>query len=605
MFKLQNISKAYGNYHALKNVNLTIHPGEIHGLAGVNGSGKSTLLNILSGQPIIHQTGGFSGEIIFKDHKDQSPVNKDQSPVNKNQSPVNKNQSPVKSQTPTNRSLSESERLLNFSSPKEAMLLGIGMVHQEFALLSTLTVAENITLTREKIIPFTEKLFGKNFACIDEKINTQTASSILESIGISIPEDMVTGSLSVSTRQFIEIAREMSRQDLTLLLLDEPTAVLNKTEAEKFMGAVRKIADRGTSILYVSHRIEELVSLCDRITVLRGGEVAGSLSNNDINNDKSLNKISHLMVGGSVAKTKRLRKLSANAKTKKLRRLSANKNIHAEKNHSQSIIITSNFTVDKPGDALNGLDLTVHKGEILGITGLSGHGRNALGAGIMGLYPTSGKLTLYDDQITLHDHERYDQKRVRRTEMARKMIKKNIWLVPEDRRNLGLLMDHSIMDNITFASMQNKNMFSISNGAKRFIPAFMRFQDKTACRKHAQKFVDELDIKCSSIDQKAGELSGGNQQKVCIAAALTMQPDILFVSEPTRGIDIAGKEAILTLLVKAHETFGMTIIISSGELEELKRICDRIAVVYEGRLFDVFTPDTSDDEFALAFSGLR
>ena len=211
----------------------------------------------------------------------------------------------------------------------------------------------------------------------------------------------------------------------------------------------------------------------------------------------------------------------------------------------------------------------------------------------MGLNPTSGICKIYGKDI--------GDIRKNRSEDIRRLI----WLVPEERRTLGLLMDHSIMENITFPAIHNKKMFINYNGLSHFIPDCLKFLNKTACRKHAQKFVDELDIKCSSIDQKAGELSGGNQQKVCIAAALTMQPDILFVSEPTRGIDIAGKEAILNLLVKAHENLGMTIIISSGELEELKRICDRIAVLYEGRLFDVFTPDTSDEEFALAFSGLR
>ncbi|MBF0413511.1 MAG: sugar ABC transporter ATP-binding protein [Desulfamplus sp.] len=567
MFQLKNISKAYGKHYALKNINLTIHSGEIHGVAGVNGSGKSTLLNILSGQPIIQETGGFSGEILFKD------------------------QSPIKAQTPKNKSFNQMERVLNLTSPKEANSMGIGMVHQEFALFSTLTVSENITLTREKVIPFTQKLFGKNLACIDEKANNQTASSILESIGIAISEDMVTGTLSVSTRQFVEIAREMSREDLTLLLLDEPTAVLNKSESDRLMGAVRKIADRGVAILYVSHRIEELISLCDKITVLRGGEVIETVSREDlkkdikedinknaVNYDAALKKISRLMVGGSVVK---------------IRRKSENNNISLLNNKNEIAVNTSAFIVDKPGDQIKSLNLTIYKGEIFGITGLSGHGRNALGAGLMGLNPTSGICKIYGKDI--------EDIRKNRSEDVRRLI----WLVPEDRRTLGLLMDHSIMDNITFPAIQNKKMFIRCQGLSRFIPDFLKFPDRAACCKHAQKFVDELDIKCSSIDQKAGELSGGNQQKVCIAAALTMQPDILFVSEPTRGIDIAGKEAILNLLVKANENLGMTIIISSGELEELKRICDRVAVVYEGRLFDVFTPDTSDEVFALAFSGLR
>lgn len=585
MFELKNISKSYGSYCALKDVNITIHTGEIHGLAGVNGSGKSTLLNILSGQAIIGKTGGFSGEILFKDN-------------------------------------SLEKKTVTFLSPKDAISLGIGMVHQEFALLSTLTVAENITLTREKTIPFTAKLLGRSFACIDQRADIATATSVLNSIATHKPGEArsdgevgqpfmdihagtITGDLSVGMRQFVEIAREMSRSDLTLLLLDEPTAVLNKAEAEQLMGAVRQIAARGTSILYVSHRIEELISLCDRITVLKGGEVAGGVEKSDLtgNITHDIKKISRLMVGGSVIKTRR-------AAVNRATGTPPDKGGSLTGSLSTPAITTCNFTVDKPGDPLKGLDLTIFKGEIIGITALSGHGRNALGAGIMGLHPTGGQLTLCGEKITLSDSET----------RSKKMIEKNIWLVPEDRRTHGLLMDHSIAENITFAAVQNKKMFVkksslpfmekfiqkiISNSGFEFLSAFITSPDNRACKNHALSCVKELDIQCSSLLQKTGELSGGNQQKVCIAAALTMEPDILFVSEPTRGIDIAGKEAILNMLVKAHQKLGMTIIISSGELDELRRICDRIAVIYQGRLFDIFPPDTGEEEFALAFSGLR
>jgi len=584
VFELKNISKSYGSYCALKDVNITIHTGEILGLAGVNGSGKSTLLNILSGQAIIGKTGGFSGEILFKDN-------------------------------------SLEKKTVTFLSPKDAISLGIGMVHQEFALLSTLTVAENITLTRENTIPFTEKVLGRSLACIDEEADIATATSVLNSIATHKPGEAridgevapfmdihpgtITGDLSVGMRQFVEIAREMSRSDLTLLLLDEPTAVLNKAETEQLMGAVRQIAARGTSILYVSHRIEELISLCDRITVLKGGEVAGSVEKSDLtgNITHDIKKISRLMVGGSVIKTRR-------AAVKRAAETPPDKGGSVTGSWSRPAITTYNFTVDKPGDPLKGLDLTIFKGEIIGITALSGHGRNALGAGIMGLHPTGGQLTLYGEKITLSDSEG----------VSKKMIEKNIWLVAEERRTHGLLMDHSIAENITFAAIQNKKMFVkksslpfmkkfiqqiISNSGFEFLSAFITSPDNEACKNHALSCVKELDIQCSSVFQKTGELSGGNQQKVCIAAALTMEPDILFVSEPTRGIDIAGKEAILNLLVKAHQKLGMTIIISSGELDELRRICDRIAVIYQGRLFDIFPPDTGEEEFALAFSGLR
>lgn len=562
-FKLQNISKSYGSHDALKDINLTIHQGEIHGLAGLNGSGKSTLLNILSGQPGIHQTGGFSGKFFFKDQE------------------------------------------LVLSSPKQAIRSGIGMVHQEFALFSTLSVEENITLTREKSIRFTERLLGHNLACIDRKSNIATAVEMLESIGVLqnsacdlygqsiqdlqartdeiIHPESLTGTLSVSMRQFVEIAREMSRQDLILLLLDEPTAVLNKEESINLMAAVKKIAARGVSVIYVSHRIEEMVSLCDKVTVLRSGKIVGSLKRKENNKDIAIKKISRLMVGKDVIKAKRdpLDKGMAASV------IDPPCNEVHKKNGDTIIITTSGFTVNKPGDRLNGLDLTIYKGEILGITGLSGHGRNALAPGIMGVHPTEGRISIYGKDITLSDHRN----------IARRMIDQNLWIVPEERQSLGLLMNHSIMENITFGAIHNKNMFT-----RGF--SFFRTPDRSSCIMHAMDQVRNLDIQCRSIFQKTGELSGGNQQKVCIAAALTMSPDILFISEPTRGIDIAGKEAILKMLMKTHQDLGMTIIISSGELDELKRICDRIAIIYQGRLFDIFTPDRSDYDFAMAFSGL-
>ncbi|MBF0469728.1 MAG: sugar ABC transporter ATP-binding protein, partial [Desulfamplus sp.] len=370
---------------------------------------------------------------------------------------------------------------------------------------------------------------------------------------------------------------------------------------------------------------------------------AGTLDKDDIKTEGMdhngvIQKISRLMVGGSVVKTRRgnrgAREDRGTREDRSTRENRAKGAVYQNspainrKMRQTAVITTSDFRVDKPGDSLKGLDLTVHKGEILGITGLSGHGKNAIGAGIMGLHPAGGRLTLYGEDmilsvprastsggtLALNKHSSSCRNR------SQTMISKNVWLVPEDRSTLGLLLDHSIVDNITFAAIQNKKRFArklslpfsvpfidkILSGSKmEFISSLLVFPDTRACIEYSCQCVRELDIKCSSVFQKAGELSGGNQQKVCIAAAVTMSPDILFVSEPTRGIDISGKEAILDLLLKAQENLGMTIIVSSGELDELRRICDRIAIIYQGRLFDIFTPDRSEEDFARAFSGLR
>lgn len=518
MLELRNISKTFGAFHALKSVSLAIRPGEIHGLVGANGSGKSTLLNIISGQRIIHDTGGFRGELLYEN---------------------------------------EPRR---FASPGHAIGAGIGMVHQEFALIPGLSVSENISLTGEKIIEFSRKFLGNDLACINRSANKANASAILRRMGIDLDPGLDTGNLSVSMKQFVEIAREFNRDRLKLLLLDEPTAVLGTDDAARLMDAVKGIAEHGTAVLYVSHRLEEIVSFCDRVTVLRNGEVAGSLDKKQ----NGIKALSDLMVGEKVIKTNRT----------------------PMKASEKPVIQFSSFSVEKPGDRLESLDLAVFKGEILGITSLSGHGRTAIGPGIMGICPSGGSVILHGK--ALHANQ------------PLKMIKKNIWMLPEDRRGEGLLADHSIMENMTFTAIQTQKKFI----RKTPVP-FISFPDEKKCRAYAESCIEALDINCRSVFQKVRELSGGNQQKVCIANALSMTPDILFVNDPTRGIDIAAKESILGLLVNAHATHGMTLVISSGELEELRRICDRIVVLYRGRLFDVLSPDRNEKDFILACSGIR
>jgi simple sugar transport system ATP-binding protein len=325
------------------------------------------------------------------------------------------------------------------------------------------------------------------------------------------------------------------------------------------MGAVRAMAAKGTAVIYVSHRLEEIVFLCEHVTVLRNGEIAARLNGKE----SSVNRLSKLMTGEKVDMTIR----------------------RPEKKAETPAIQLKAFKVEKPGDGLEGLDLTIFKGEIFGVTSLSGHGRTALGPGIMGFYPTKGEVSLNG--------------RPMRSRNPLGMIRESLWMVSEERRTDGLLLDHTIMENITFPANQAHGEFL----RKTWIP-FLSFPDKKRSQLHTRDCIKALDIRCRSPFQKAGELSGGNQQKICIAGALSVNPKILIVNDPTRGIDIAAKESILKLLVQAHQRNGMTLVVISGELGELKRICDRIAVIYKGKLFGVFSPDRDENDLVLACSGI-
>ena len=526
MLSLNSITKHYNGFTALDGVNLEIKPGRIHGLVGLNGSGKTTLMGIVSGQAVIHKTGGFSGVFEF-DGKPRC-----------------------------------------FTRPSQAAAAGIGMVHQEFALIPGMDGTDNISLSRECVKPWT-RLFGKDLALIDRRGNRALARKILDGLCPDLSPDHVCHRLPVAMKQFVEVARELNRSPLKLLLLDEPTAVLGPGDADRLMDAVRQTAQRGVAVLYVSHRLEEVAACCHEVTVLRNGRVAGSLSHNPENlKERSafVSRLSGLVTG----KGRSFGGGCAPGRT----------------SDRIPLLEVKNLEVDKAGDRLTHLDLTIFKGEILGITSLSGHGRTALAPGLFGLCPSRGQILFKQRPLARLSPEQ--------------MIANRIWMLPEDRREQGILADHSILENMTFAPVQSGRNF-IKTGP---LP-FLKTCDHTGCRAYARQSVKDLSIQCRSIYQKAGELSGGNQQKVCMAHAMAMAPDLLFVGDPTRGIDIAAKESVLTLLSRAREEKGTTLVISSGEVAELKRICDRIAVFYNGKLFEILDPKQDEADFNRACAGQR
>jgi simple sugar transport system ATP-binding protein len=518
VLSIREISKSYGNIKILKSIDLNVHKGEIHGLVGANGSGKSTLLNILFGNSLIKNTGGYQGEIFLN------------------------------------------EKRIRIKTSEDALNNGIGMIHQESTLISELTVEENIKLGREKVFNLTQKLFGSDLACINFKKNSHEVKYVLESLELKVDPGTYLKQLPLSQKQFIEIAREIDKENLKLLLLDEPTAVLNRQDVQKLFKELRVLAQKGIGMIFVSHRLDEIIELCDRVTVLRDGEITASY----VRDEFSPEKIARDMVGHEVVQTKRIG------------------NIH----QGAPVLEFKEFSVFMPGEQLENLNLTIYEGEILGITSLSGHGKLAVGNGVMGLYQTTGKILLRGLELN-YTH-------------VSEIIAKGISFIPEDRRNIGLLLKHSILDNIIVTAMQVNNSFLFP-----FFCKSLSWPIKKKAVAHVQACIQQFEVKCNNCYQSVEELSGGNQQKVCIARTLAISPDILFIAEPTRGIDLGAKEIVLDMLVKRNEINGNTIIIASSELDELKRICDRIVVLYEGRVSAVLSPQSDDMEFALAFSGIE
>lgn len=514
---MKNISKEFSGNRVLKDINIEVKKGEIHAIIGENGAGKSTLMNILFGMPVIASTGGFEGKIELED------------------------------------------KPIDIKSPHEAMDYGIGMVHQEFMLIPGYTITENIKINREITKKNAiSKILSKQLEDIDFEAMNKDARIALNKLDMTIEEYAIVAGLSVGLMQFIEIAREIDKTGLKLLVFDEPTAVLTESEAENLIKAIKKIADTGIAVLFISHRLDEIMSVAHRVTILRDGELVATKDVKDTN----VIEVAKLMVGREIyIKRKETEIIERRAET---------------------ILNIKGLHVNMPGEKVNGLNLEVNKGEILGIGGLAGQGKIGIANGIMGVYPTAGEIIFNGKQIKLND--------------TRNSLELKLGFVSEDRRGVGLLLDESIEMNIAFTHMQINDGF-----IKKIGP--ISYKNKKEIRKHANSMIKELDIRCTSPAQYVGRLSGGNQQKVCLARALTLSPDLLFVSEPTRGIDIGAKKIVLDLLLKLNKEYGMTIVMTSSELSELRTICDRIVIISKGKDEGILAPDATDEEFGLTMSG--
>ena len=519
LLQFRNVSKSYYGNSVLSGINFEVKKGEIHALIGENGAGKSTLMNILFGMPVITSTGGYEGDVLIDGKK------------------------------------------IAFKSPHEAMYAGIGMVHQEFMLIPGFTITENIKINREITAPNpVSRILGKRLETLDMIRMNADARKALDQLDMGIDEFIMVAGLPVGHMQFVEIAREIDKTGIKILVFDEPTAVLTETEARNLLAAVKKLAAKGIGIVFISHRLDEIIGVADRVTVLRDGEL---VTTKDVKDTNAV-EIASLMIG---------RKVAINRVQSEGRRVSDDVFMSIEDLH-----------VGMPGEMVKGIDLKIKKGEIVGIGGLAGQGKLGIANGVMGTYPSRGEVVFNGKRLNLDD--------------PHATIASGIGFVSEDRKGVGLLLNESIELNIAFTAMQVGNKFLKKSGP-------FRFQDDAEIRRHALKMIKELDIRCESPVQHAGALSGGNQQKVCVARALTQDPIFLFVSEPTRGIDIGAKKLILDLLLKLNEEHGMTIVMTSSELAELRSICDRIVIVCEGKIGGVLPPDASDADFGLMMSGSR
>jgi len=520
LLEFKNISKIYSGNQVLKDVSFDIRAGEIHALLGENGAGKSTLMNILFGMPVIHSTGGFAGELALEGEK------------------------------------------VDILSPFDAMALGIGMVHQEFMLIPGFTITENIKLNREiekenVLNSITSRLFGKRMKTLDRKQMNKDARKALDKLEMSIEEFTFVQGLPIGYMQFVEIAREIDKEGMKVLVLDEPTAVLTESEAEHLLKAMRTIAQSGIAIVFISHRLNEITAVADRVTILRDGELVVTKEVKDTN----ALEIAEYMVG---------RKVSIDRASDEVRQLS-----------DEIVLSVKDLHVAMPNENVKGVSFEVKKGEVFGIGGLAGQGKLGIANGIMGLYESKGEVVLSGKSMQLGK--------------TKAMLSAGVAFVSEDRKGVGLLIEESIEDNIMFTAMSIHSEFLNS----------MRLSDKRAIREHAKKMITDLDIRCTSEKQHTGRLSGGNQQKVCVARALTQKPTVLFVSEPTRGIDIGAKKLILDLLLELSQKQGMTIIMTSSELAELCSICDRVAIICEGEMTGILPPDAPATHFGLMMSGIK
>ena len=517
---MRNISKDFYGNQVLADINFAIQPGEILGLVGENGAGKTTLVKILFGMEEIHQPGGYGGEVFLNGKR------------------------------------------VRYTTPFDALADGIGMVHQEFSLLPDFTASENILLNREpKNRTLVSEVFGDRLDRIDRKEMRERSQRAIAKLGVDLDGEMLVSEMPVVYKQFTEIARELSKDEIKLLVLDEPTAVLTEREADILLSAMRNLAAEGIAIIFISHRLQEVIDVCDTVMVMRDGVIVQNVPSTDL----TIHEVAKWMVGREVGQKIVDRNFSYEEKP--------------------VILSLKNLWVDMPGETVKDVSLDIYKGEILGIGGLAGQGKLGIPNGAMGLFPAGGEVIFEGETIPLNQ--------------PRQFLNAGMAFVSEDRRGVGLLLDEPLDWNIAFTAMQIQDKY-----LKKLLGGLISWRNEKEIEAVARKYIEALDIKCTGTKQITKELSGGNQQKICLGKAFAVEPKLLFVSEPTRGIDIGAKSLVLDTIRHYNEELGVTIVMISSELEELRSVCDRIAIITNGKVAGILPPKTDAAHFGVLLVGV-
>lgn len=480
ILEMKNIVKKFGHVRALDGVNLKIHRGEIHALCGENGAGKSTLMNVLSG---LYSYGSYEGDIVYN------------------------------GETCEFKTLNDSEEK------------GIVIIHQELALSPYLSVKENIFLGNEQA----------KHGIIDWNLTEKKTDNLLKTVGLKINPNTLISQLGVGHQQLVEIAKAFSKS-VKLLILDEPTAALNEEESANLLELIKEFREQGITSIIISHKLNEIVNVADRITILRDGQTIETLENDDINEERIIRG----MVGRDLT----------------------NRYPERKPNIGETYFEVKNWTVHHPVDenrVMNkDINITIKRGEIIGIAGLMGAGRTEFAMSVFG--------KSYGSNISGEIHKEGKLITIKNVSEA---IKNGLAYVSEDRKALGLNLLMDIRENTTIASLDKISRNGVIEKEKEVLVS--------------EDYRKKMRTKTNSIYQNVGSLSGGNQQKVVLSKWLMTEPDILFLDEPTRGIDVGAKYEIYTIIEEMAAS-GKCICIISSELPEIIGMCDRIYTMNEGRM---------------------
>lgn len=489
---MKGIEKRFPGVHALKSVQFDLRPGEVHALMGENGAGKSTLMKIMSG---IYDRD--EGE-MFVDGKPVAP-----------------------------------------DGPRAAQALGIGIIHQELSLMNDLTAAQNVLIGREP---------RRSFGRLDEPALNARTAEIFRSLNLDMDPRTPVGTQTVARQQLIEIAKTLSYQP-RVLIMDEPTAALNDAEINELFKVIAKLKVDGVGIVYISHRMDEIKRIADRVTILRDGAYIDTVQAQNT----PLSDIIQLMVGREIAdEVPNIPDLSENPVALEVRHLSR-------------------------GSAVKDVSFDVRKGEILGFAGLMGAGRTEVARIIFGADPRdTGDILVHGQPVDIRS--------------PNAAVQAGIGYLSEDRKHFGLAIDMTVRANIAMANMSK-------------FTSPMGVLDEAAMKETARKYIDQLGIRTPSDMQDVRLLSGGNQQKVVIAKWLLRDCDVLIFDEPTRGIDVGAKSEIYDLLEELAAQ-GRAIIVISSELPEVLRLSHRIAVMCEGRLTGIVAREGATQESIMELATL-